>query len=618
MDRTAWIVVSLCILGIVLLTFRRPPPVVREGQQSEQVENPQGEARGENPPGEDPVPDDPGTNPPPVVDAETVIVSSADQAVSYTFTTADGGIARAELNNPKNHHGIPEGLIKINERATRPIGALGRGDNLNATPIHYTLTRPDERTLQFKGTNASKIEIEKTYKVPGPGEDPYWLKLDVRLSNGSDVPHRANDYQLYSGALSYLHKGEMVQYLLYNWHDGSDADSIQTTWFDGGKFLLLFKTRGPTAVMEKELEQVLWAGSCNQFYATLISPDEPVAGKIWSRRFPVELTKLDGTPATGRYYAVHGGIYLPEIDLAPGESTTLSYHIYTGPRELHRLKRLGRDLEEVMHYDNMPLFGGMLGVIPFFAKRLMDLMVWLKSHIPGIHAYGVAILIITCLIRLLLWPLHARSQKTMKRMALLAPKMNELKEKHADDPQKMQAETMKMYRDYGVNPVGGCLPVFLQLPIFLGFYQMLRSAVELRGEKFLWVPDLSMPDTLFSIPNVPLIGSLPFNLMPLLMAGTMVLQMQLAPKTGDKMQRRIFMLMPLIFLVICYNFASALALYWTGQNIFSIGQTWLMNRRPEPKLEKKPPKKKFDPRQAMQAPGAKPKKPKKRQRRTGG
>ena len=308
----------------------------------------------------------------------------------------------------------------------------------------------------------------------------------------------------------------------------------------------------------------------------------------------------------------------PEIMLADGASSTHKFKIFTGPRELKRMEALGHSLKEVMHYDDMPVFGGMFGIIPLLATTLLKLMIWLAGIFGN---WGVAILIVTAIIRICIWPLHAKSTATMKRMSKLAPMMTELKEKHADDPQKMQQETMKLYRDYGINPLGGCLPVFLQLPIFLSFYKMLQSAVELRDQHFLWVKDLAMPDAVYHFQNFSLFGVSSLNLMPLLMAITMIIQMKVGPKAGDKMQQRIFMFMPLIFLFICYNFASALALYWTGQNIFSIGQTWLMNRRPEPELVKRPAKKRMSLQdmQKARAAGNKPeKKPKKRKPRTGG
>lgn len=172
----------------------------------------------------------------------------------------------------------------------------------------------------------------------------------------------------------------------------------------------------------------------------------------------------------------------------------------------------------------------------------------------------------------------------MKRMSKLQPIMKELREKHKDNPQKLNQETMKLYREYGVNPMGGCLPMLVQIPIFFGVFNMINAAVELRGQSFLWVDDLSQPDHLTDVFGFPL------NLLPILMAVTMVVQMRMTPQTGDKLQRRIFMLMPLMFFVFCYNYASALALYWTTQNIVSIGQTWLTNRMPEAQLVKKPAK----------------------------
>ena len=175
----------------------------------------------------------------------------------------------------------------------------------------------------------------------------------------------------------------------------------------------------------------------------------------------------------------------------------------------------------------------------------------------------------------------------MKRMSKLTPMMKELREKYEDDPQKLNEETMKLYRTYNINPLGGCLPMFIQLPVFLAFYRMLWSAVELRGESFLWVDDLALPDTLFTLPfAIPFLGD-GFNLLPILMGITSFIQIAITPKTGDKTQQMIFMLMPIIFLLFCYNFAAALALYWTISNAFSILQTWIMNKLPEPELKKR-------------------------------
>jgi YidC/Oxa1 family membrane protein insertase len=177
------------------------------------------------------------------------------------------------------------------------------------------------------------------------------------------------------------------------------------------------------------------------------------------------------------------------------------------------------------------------------------------------------VVVLTLLLRTAIWPLYNRSNRTMKRMSKLKPEIDKLKEKYPDDPQKMNQEMMKLYRVYGVNPLG---------------YSMLLHAVEMRGQTFMWVDDLSLPDTLGHVLGIPI------NPLPIVMAITSFAQMAMMPNTGgDKTQMMIIKLMPFMFLFICYNFASALALYWTVSNIFSIGQTWLSNRLPEPVLKAK-------------------------------
>jgi YidC/Oxa1 family membrane protein insertase len=159
--------------------------------------------------------------------------------------------------------------------------------------------------------------------------------------------------------------------------------------------------------------------------------------------------------------------------------------------------------------------------------------------------------------------------------------LNELRTKYENDPQKMQQEQMKLWSEYGINPMGGCLPALVQMPIFIAYFRMLSSAVELRHEPFVaWIKDLSMPDTITTI------GGFDINLLPVLMAATSYVQFAMMPKTGDKNQRMIFMMFPLMFLYFCYTYASALALYWTWSNIISIVQTYVLNKRPVPPLKK--------------------------------
>jgi YidC/Oxa1 family membrane protein insertase len=278
--------------------------------------------------------------------------------------------------------------------------------------------------------------------------------------------------------------------------------------------------------------------------------------------------------------AVSAGLQLPPVTLKPAEPLTLNYLVFVGPKHnpmLHKMEGVwGTGWGDVMQYGWFWWVSGPLNWILNFYHSLLD-------GVAKNWSWGLAIILLTITVRLIIWPLHAKSTHTMKRMAKLQPEMAKIKEKYADDPSKINTETMGLYRKYGINPLGGCLPMFIQIPIFFGFYRMLQYAVELRGQGFLWVDDLSQPDTLT---HLALFGSnIPINILPVVMAISSFLQIRMTPKTGDAMQQKIITFMPFMFFFFCYNFASALALYWTTQNIFSIGQTWLMNKIPEPELK---------------------------------
>ena len=192
--------------------------------------------------------------------------------------------------------------------------------------------------------------------------------------------------------------------------------------------------------------------------------------------------------------------------------------------------------------------------------------------------YAAAILALTAVVKLALWPLQNRATASARRMQALSPKMQALKEKYKDDPTRMNQELMKLYKEQGVNPVGGCLPMVIQIPIFFGLCTMLRQAVELRGAGFLWIHDLSQPDTVAHIPGL----GWPLNVLPLLMACTSFWMTHLTPKSGDPTQQRMMMFTPIIFIVFCYNFAAALALYYTTQNLLTVLQLYVNNRQPVP------------------------------------
>jgi len=231
------------------------------------------------------------------------------------------------------------------------------------------------------------------------------------------------------------------------------------------------------------------------------------------------------------------------------------------------LQALGNQEDEVMQF----------GFLSFISKLLLSFMYAIHSIVPS---WGWSIVIMTICIKTLFWPLSAKASRSQKRMAKIQGPMAELKEKYKDNPQKLQQETLKVFKENQVNPVAGCLPMIIQMPIFLGLFYMLRSASELRHESFLWVSDLSMPDTLTYIAGYPL------NILPLIMGLTMFFQMRMMPvsPTADPAQQKIFKFLPFIFLIFLYNFSSGLVLYWTVQNLLTILQQKIINSRPDEEL----------------------------------
>ena len=240
---------------------------------------------------------------------------------------------------------------------------------------------------------------------------------------------------------------------------------------------------------------------------------------------------------------------------------------YVGPKKQALLWDLG--MRDVMEF----------GIWRWLCYPLVWVLNFFNNLIPN---YGIAIILLTILVRLLFWPLTHKSTVGMKKMQEIQPLMKEIQKKFKDNPQRMQQETWALYKEHKVNPLSSCLPMLIQIPVFIALFNVLRSAVELRYAPFLWISDLSEPEALFA-------SWFPFgglNLLPILMAVSTGLQSAFTPSTGDKNQQRMMMIvMPLMMLVMFYSFPSALSLYWFLSNLFSIVQMWLIRRQAAAKQE---------------------------------
>ncbi|MDA7881021.1 membrane protein insertase YidC [Akkermansiaceae bacterium] len=571
MDRKAWIVVTICSILLVfnIISGRKN---AAELAKEEAAEKKAQEAAAANTPEE----------PTGVLDAsdkpkEPVIeVTGKDEShdfftpeISFHLSSLEGGIRSVEFLNELSVHD-PNLKVRMNDLGINRIGALTTisGDVLDKP--FYSVLKSSEDSITYIGTTTNNLTVKKTWtKVKeGAGSD-YRLTLRLELGNPKEniTDIDLGEMALAAGSAAPVFEGERPNYLTFFWKEGDDYDSEAGTYFEGGFF-----SKEKSEYREAKEEQVKFSGVENQFFATIVSPKDPYPATV--RVSPKKITlrpprAIEEQGAT----LLNNYLSLPNETLAAGNVKTIEFDIFIGPKNNALIRSLDGEKAEVMDYG---FFGGISNLLNWTLNKLSNLF----GGEGNDWSWGWAVVVLTLIIRTLMWPLHAKSTRTMKRMSKLQPKMAKLKEKYADDPNKMNQETMKLYREFGVNPMGGCLPMFLQIPIFFGFFTMLQYAVELRNEPFLWwITDLSQPDTVGDFMGFPI------NPLPFLMAITMVLQMKVTPKTGDKMQQRIFMLMPIIFFFFCYNFASALALYWTTQNIFSIGQTWLMQKMPEPELK---------------------------------
>jgi YidC/Oxa1 family membrane protein insertase len=258
-------------------------------------------------------------------------------------------------------------------------------------------------------------------------------------------------------------------------------------------------------------------------------------------------------------------VYLTEPFEVPGnQERALQMRLYLGPKELNRLREAGHDLVKSVDY----------GWFGFLARPLVDVLKWLNGYF---HNYGVAIIILTIIIKIIFWPLTHKSYKSMQMMKKLQPKINQVREKYKDDREKLNQELMMLYRTYKVNPLGGCLPMVLQIPVFFALYRMLSNSVELLHEPFaLWIHDLTAPDRLYVGFNIPYLGGLP--VLTILMGLTMFIQQKMTPSTGDPRQEKIMLLMPIMFTFFFFNFPAGLVLYWLVNNVLSIAQQYWINR----------------------------------------
>jgi YidC/Oxa1 family membrane protein insertase len=500
---------------------------------------------------------------------ETLTLTTDD--ILYTFTSHGGGIKLVELTKYPHSVGSKNGTdtnnyVSLNTKAPVPAMTLLGGTELEGDGI-YKLSQ-DGNTVRAEKLLTNKLYIVKEFTV---GTN-YLLHTKVRIENRSGENMRLPAQTLVFGTATPQSAHDDETTMGFIWYNGKKDQQIGGTWF-ANRFLGCFPGTPRSEYLEGA-NDVSWAAVNNQFFAMAAIPKEP-APRVVSRRIELPPPNAYEIAHDARAkMSPHGfqtGFVYPESILAANGSVEREYDLFAGPREYNTLSRLA-----TKYNNNLDLVMNFSGFFGYFPKALLLSMNGLASL--GIN-YGWAIVLITVIIKLIFWPLTKASTKSMKRMAALSPELKKIQEKYKEDPQKLAQKQMELWREHKVNPFGSCLPMVLQIPVFFGFFKMLRTAIELRGAEFLWVSDLSQPDTIFVIPGL----NFPVNPLPIIMGITMLWQARITPATpsADPVQQKMMKYMPMMFLFFLYNYSAGLAVYWTTNNLLTILQTKITNSAPD-------------------------------------
>lgn len=393
-----------------------------------------------------------------------------------------------------------------------------------STPA-LTLQAGDKGTLKFTSVSPEGLSLVKTFTFKG---DSYGVDLAVQVTNNTGQPL----------------EGQLNLDLSENFAGEEDATRFHFLGFNGSiNNKLESLTSGGLKEPKTYTGKVDWAGLDEGYFMTAIIPE---SAKSW-----VTLSEPPKAPMVA-------SVRTPVEALGPGQAAQFSYVLYLGPKNLDDLKPLG--LSRAVDF----------GWFDFLGKPLLAFLNWLERYSFN---YGWAIVILTILLRIVFWYPNHKSYKSMKDMQKLQPKVAKLREKYKDDKETMNKELMALYRTFKVNPMAGCLPMLLQLPVFIALYNVLGYAIELRHASFIptlpftnivWLADLSAKD--------------PLLITPLVMGATMFLQQKMTPSAGDPTQAKMMMFLPLIFTFMFLNFASGLVVYWLVNNVLSIAQQHYTNK----------------------------------------
>jgi YidC/Oxa1 family membrane protein insertase len=400
-----------------------------------------------------------------------------------------------------------------------------------------TLETPKAQgTITLSGKSigpGSGLSFQKTFAFR---EDDYRIDADIKITNTTGALISGN--AIVEWTHSYLaHAGKSSGGFFSGQPSEADTPAKFTYFINGKVEKIEFKDITADKILEGE---ILWTSFEDKYFISAILPQKELPHQVHV-----------GRPSEN---ALAYQLLVSNISLKPGESKTYTCALYLGPKEISILSKQGSKLEKCIDF----------GWFDIVAKPLLIAMDFFYRFCGN---YGIAIILITVIIKILFWPLTHKSYQSMKDMQKLQPEMAKLKEKYKDKKEELNREVMGLYKKYNVNPLGGCLPILLQIPVFIALYNVLQNSMELRHANFIsfWINDLSALD--------------PTYISPILMGASMFYQQKMTPSSADPAQAKMMLMMPVIFTFMFLSFPSGLVLYWLVNNVLSIAQQLYINKK---------------------------------------
>ena len=490
------------------------------------------------------------------IDVESQFRLQTDKRISVQtdlfkaeIDTMGGDLRKLELTQHRAADSDTNNFILLNDSAAPSVYVVQSGIALGKLATHkevFTSAANDyqmaadqsELMVALEWTSPEGVKLTKTYTFV---RGSYEVKVNQVVSNGS------------SAAIDPL-----VYYQIVHDSESNQGTKMMPT-FTGGAYFTdadKYKKVKFNEMAKEPLSKLAkdgWVGLVQHYFVGAWIPQTKEAQEFYTKDLG------------NKIYAI--GTKYSTASVAPGASKDLSAKLYVGPQTHSELIKAAPGLEYTVDY----------GWLSFIASPLFMILSLIQGFVGN---WGYSIILLTILIKLAFYPLSASGYRNMAQMRELAPRLQSMKEKFGDDRQKMQQAMMELYKKEKINPMGGCLPILVQIPVFISLYWMLLASVEMRHAPFiLWIQDLSAPDTLFGhIPNVvPLLGGMPIGLLPILMGVSMIVQTKLNPKPADPVQAKVMMIMPIAFSLFFFFFPAGLVLYWFVNNVLSIAQQARIN-----------------------------------------